>query len=73
VDGAAQVGVDYYLSSPWFLNVNYILAQSAEYKFKYSSPFSNQNVPLTSEGTANLYARPQLTSQSFGITLNKVF
>jgi hypothetical protein len=37
--GPRKWAFDYYLSSTWFLNVNYILAQSAEYKFKYSSPF----------------------------------
>jgi len=71
--GAAQVGVDYYLAPTWFLDANYTFAQSAEYKIKYSSPFTNQNGPLTSEGTANLFARQQVTSHSFGITLNKVF
>ncbi len=71
--GAAQIGVDYYLAPTWFLDANYTFAQSAEYKIKYSSPFTNQNGPLTSEGTANLFARQQVTSHSFGITLNKVF
>jgi hypothetical protein len=54
-------------------DANYTFAQSAEYKIKYSSAFTNQNEALTSEGTANLYARQQLTSQSFSITLNRVF
>jgi hypothetical protein len=67
------VGVDYCLSPTWFLDANYTFVQSAEYKIRYSSSFYNQNGALTSEGTANLYARQQLTSQSFGITLNKVF
>lgn len=71
--GAAQIGVDYYLAPTWFLDANYTFAQSAEYKIKYSSPFTNQNGPLTSEGTANLFACQQFTSHSFGITLNKVF
>ena len=55
------------------LDLNYTFAQSAEFKIKYSSAFFDRNGALTSEGTANLYARQQLTTQSFGVTLNKVF
>ncbi len=71
--GAAQIGVDYYLNPTWFLDLNYTFARSAEYKIKYSSSFSNTNGPLTSEGTANIFAHQQLTSQSVGISLNRTF
>jgi hypothetical protein len=58
--GAAQVGVDYYLSPTSFLDLNYTFALSASYKTKYSSPFTNSNGVLTSVGTAYINASQQL-------------
>jgi opacity protein-like surface antigen len=71
--GAAQIGTDYYFSPGWFLDLNYTYARSAEYKIKYSASFSNANGPLTSQGTANLYAQQQLTTQAIVLTLNRMF
>jgi len=71
--GAAQVGVDYYLSPTWFLDLNYTFALSASYKTKYSSPLTNSNGVLTSVGTAYINASQQFTSQSVEVSLNRVF
>jgi hypothetical protein len=66
-------GRDYYLSPTWFLDLNYTFALSASYKTKYSSPFTNSNGVPTSVGTAYINASQQFTSQSVGVSLNRVF
>lgn len=71
--GAGQVGLDYYLSPTWFLDLNYTFAMSAAYKNKYSSGYTNTNGPVTSVGTANIIASQQFSSQSFTVSINKVF
>ena len=48
-------------------------ALSASYKTKYAAGFTNSNGALTSVGTAYINASQQFTSQSFGVSLNKVF
>jgi hypothetical protein len=71
--GAAQVGATYFVGPRWFLDLNYTYARSEEYTVKYSQSFTNRNGPLTSEGTANLIAHQQLTTQSIVLTLNRMF
>jgi 2-polyprenyl-3-methyl-5-hydroxy-6-metoxy-1,4-benzoquinol methylase len=51
----------------------YVNRWAASYKTKYSSPFTNSNGVLTSVGTAYINASQQFTSQSVGVSLNRVF
>jgi hypothetical protein len=71
--GAAQVGVTYFFSPRWFFDLNYTFAQSAEFKVKYAAHCANANGPLTSQGSANLIAHEQLTTQAVVLTLNRTF
>ncbi|HET6377370.1 MAG TPA: hypothetical protein VFG05_03565 [Methylocella sp.] len=71
--GAAQIGATYALGERWFLDLAYMFAQSEEFKLKYSTPFINQNGPLTSQGVANLIAHQQIANQSVVLTLNRRF
>jgi hypothetical protein len=71
--GAAQIGATYALGPRWFLDLAYTFARSEEFKIKYSTAFTNQSGPVTSEGTANLIAHQQITDQSVVLTLNRLF
>ena len=71
--GAGQVGLNYFLSPSWALDLNYTFAMSAHYKIKYAGDFTSANGPLTTAGTAYVNASQQVTTQAFSVSINKVF
>lgn len=71
--GAAQIGATYALGPRWFLDFAYTWARSEQFKIAFATRFTNQNGPLTSEGTAFLNGREQITNQSVVLTLNRLF
>jgi hypothetical protein len=69
--GAAQVGMNYFLASSWSLDMNYTFEGSSRYDVDYAAGFSNARNGTT--GFAHLDTSQQFTSQSFRISINKVF
>jgi hypothetical protein len=60
--GAAQVGMNYFLSPTWYLDMNYTFAMSASFDANYSARFSNVNNGLTTTGLAKLDSSERVTS-----------
>ena len=71
--GAGQVGMSYFLSPSWALDLNYTFAMSAHYKIKYAGGFTSSNGPLTTVGTAYVNDSQQVTTQAFSVSINRVF
>lgn len=71
--GAAQLGLTYSLSSSWFLDVNYTYAGTARNTHKYVSPFTNFIAGQNTVGTSYINPTQQVTVQSIGVSINKVF
>jgi hypothetical protein len=71
--GAGQVGMNYFLSRSWALDLNYTFAMSAHYKIKYAGEFTSSNGPLTTVGTAYFNDSQQVTTQAFSVSINRVF
>ena len=72
--GAAQIGMNYLLGPPWFVDVNYTFAMSASFDEDYVAPFSNtSSAGLTTEGVAHLDTSQRVTSQAVTVSINKVF
>lgn len=71
--GAAQLGITYYLSSSWFLDLNYTYAGTGKNTIKYISPFTNYIAGQNTVGTSYINPSQQVTVQSLGLSINKVF
>ena len=71
--GAAQIGMNYFLSPSWFVDVNYTFAMSASFDINYSDRFSNPSDGTTTTGLAHLDTSQRVTSQAFSVSINKVF
>lgn len=72
--GAAQLGMVYYFSPCWFLDVNYYFAVTGRFKFRNSANFiSNTGVVLRSEGSLSLRTAHRITAQSLSVSINRVF
>jgi hypothetical protein len=71
--GAVQAGFNYFLSPTWSLDSNYTFAMSDSYKINYSQGFSNVTNGFTTNGTAYIDSKQRVTSQSFTVSINKVF
>lgn len=70
---AAQIGMTYFLSPSWFIDFNYTYAGTARYTFKYVSPFTNTIAGQNTVGTSYINPSQQITVQSFGVSINKLF
>jgi opacity protein-like surface antigen len=71
--GAVQVGMTYFLSESWFLDMNYTYARSEKYKESYSAPFTNVVDGDTYEGSVFVDTHDKITSQGVVISINTLF
>jgi outer membrane protein W len=71
--GAAQIGLTYTLGSSWFLDFNYSYAGTARHTIKYTSPFTNVIAGQNVVGASYINPSQQITVQSFGVSINKLF
>lgn len=71
--GAAQIGLSYNLSSSWFIDFNYHYSISARYTNNYETSSTNINGIYTDLGVVNIRNSTRINTQSFGVTINKVF
>jgi hypothetical protein len=69
--GAAQVGVNYFITPTWSLDLNYTFARSSQFDADYAAGFSNPRNGTT--GFAHLDTSQTVTPQSVRISINKVF
>jgi hypothetical protein len=71
--GAGQIGMTYAFASTWFLDFNYTFAMTDKYKNKFEAPFTSTSNGLTYNGIATLTTTQRVTTQAFGVTINKAF
>ncbi len=71
--GAAQVGVTYFFTQTWFLDLNYTYAATENHTSNFASTFSNLNGSSTSLGTLVGSSAWKATTQRVGLTFNKAF
>lgn len=73
--GAAQVGMTYYVSPTWFLDLNYTYAITGRDKINYSAPFSNTTAGTPYNTVGNLYGdtNQRIIAQGLTLTINKSF
>jgi hypothetical protein len=71
--GAAQIGMTHYFAPSWFLDFNYTYAMTGRNKTDYSAPFTSTTGNLTYVGTAYITTWHRIISQSFAVSINKVF
>jgi len=75
--GGFQLGLTYFLSENWFLDLNYTWARTVQSSTTFSAQFSSSYVDdgatITTEGSANLVVGNRLTTQSVGLSLNRAF
>ena len=71
--GAAQVGVTYFFTQTWFLDLNYTYAATENHTSNFASTFSNPNGSSTSLGTLVGSSAWKATTQRVGLTINKAF
>lgn len=69
--GAGQIGISYFLSPAWSLDLNYTFVRSASYDIDYASGFSNPANGTT--GFAHLDTSQRITSQSVMMSINLVY
>lgn len=72
--GAAQLGLVYYITPCWFLDVNYKYAATGRYKVRKSSFFESlASGFIRDTGTLSVHSSQRITAQSLSISLNKIF
>ena len=73
--GAATVGGTYFLSSSWFLDLDYVFSKTAAQRGNYSSTFVNSTTTpgVTTVGTLVGDSSENIVTQSVTITINKAF
>jgi len=71
--GAAQVGLTYFLSHDWFLDLNYTYARSAEFKSNFSGPFASSSLGYDDVGTLFVKPSQRVTDQSVSVSFNRSF
>jgi len=69
--GAVAVGVTYFLTPTWFLDLNYTYAVTAGHTATFASPFIDQS--STSVGTLVGNSAWRAETQRVGLTINKAF
>jgi opacity protein-like surface antigen len=74
--GAVQIGATYFLTSSWFIDLNYTYARTGEFTQTFSAPFSSV-VPgvagFTTAGTANVTVSDEITTQTVNLSINTTF
>ncbi len=68
-----QVGLMYYLSPTWFLDLSYDVAVTARYTKHNSSLFSTTTDGYTDAGTLFVNPTQQITAQSIALTINRMY
>ena len=71
VGGAAVVGVTYFLTPTWFVDLNYSYALTEGHTANFASPFVDQS--STSVGTLVGNSAWRAETQRVGLTINKAF
>ena len=71
VGGAAVVGVTYFLTPTWFLDLNYTYAMTEGHTANFASPFVDRS--STSVGTLVGNSAWRAETQRVGLTINKAF
>lgn len=71
--GAALLGGTYFIDNSWFLDFSYQYTMTQNKTSNYSSTFNNPGVPLTYSGSLIGSSIGTSTTQSLGLTLNKLF
>ena len=69
--GAAVVGVTYFLTPTWFLDLNYTYAMTEGHTLNFASPFIDRS--STSVGTLVGNSAWKAETQRVGLTINKAF
>jgi opacity protein-like surface antigen len=71
IGGAAVVGVTYFLTPTWFLDLNYTYAMTEGHTSNFASPFVDHS--STSVGTLVGNSAWRAETQRVGLTINKAF
>lgn len=73
--GAVDLGVTYFLTPTWFVDLDYTAAKTATQTGNYSSTFVNSttNPGVTTDGTLVGSSSENIVTQSVTITFNKAF
>jgi opacity protein-like surface antigen len=71
IGGAAVVGVTYFLTPTWFLDLNYTYAMTEGHTSNFASPFIDRS--STSVGTLVGNSAWRAETQRVGLTINKAF
>ena len=71
IGGAAVVGVTYFLTPNWFLDLNYTYAATAGHTAKFASPFVDAS--STSVGTLVGNSAWRAETQRVSLTINRAF
>ncbi len=71
--GVAQIGLTYYVDPTWFLDFNYSYAYTTRVKFNNNEYSSNSTAGFHASSYVYSTASERLITQSFAITINKVF
>ncbi len=73
IGGMAQVGVTYFFTPSWFIDLNYSYAVTENHLSNFASPFTNPNGNSTSLGTLVGSSAWKAATQRVGLTLNRAF
>jgi opacity protein-like surface antigen len=71
--GAAQVGLTYFFTQTWFIDLNYSYAVTENHTSNFASPFINPSSSSTSLGTLVGSSAWKAATQRVGLTINKAF
>lgn len=71
IGGAAVVGVTYFLTPSWFVDLNYSYALTEGHTANFASPFVDQN--STSVGTLVGNSAWRAETQRVSLTINRAF
>ncbi|MCH9689534.1 MAG: hypothetical protein K0U24_01215 [Gammaproteobacteria bacterium] len=75
IGGGAEVGMSYYFSNQFRLDLNYTYAISEGYKINFSDPFGAVNITsnIIMNGAGSVNSKQYLANQTFTVTIDRVF
>ncbi len=75
--GAFQVGVTHYFNPEWFVDLNYLYGATKTYDYNdrpaFASAVTQAGVTLSNSTAYKVHTSQYITTQSFMLTVNKVF
>ncbi|MFC6494888.1 outer membrane protein [Ancylobacter dichloromethanicus] len=71
--GAVTVGLTYFFTPQWFVDVNYTYARTADYSGSFSTPFSSSTDGYDDVGILSGNYSGSLTTQAVAISINRAF